>query len=120
MSNRDFSGLSKDEVIELLLKENNQLNNKVQTLTEDVKILRMYLFAKKNEKVTKEDKLKAVQFDELEDSLSEEKSDLPDKDKKTPKTPGRKPLPEDMPRKKLLSMLRIRIKTAPVAIKKGH
>lgn len=111
MSSRDFSGLSKDEVIELLLKENNQLNSQVKTLSTnvktlsyDVKILRMYLFAKKNEKVTKEDKLQGVLFDELEDSLSDEEA-TPDTEskkshKKSDKKTGRKPIPANIPRER--------------------
>jgi len=110
--NRDFTGLSKEDLIELLLKSNKEnsslknkvtsLSNNVKTLTEDVRILKRYIFAKKNEKVTKEDKLQGVLFDELEecleddaDSCNTENSPILETSKKKP---GRKPISDTIPR----------------------
>lgn len=128
MNSRDFSGLNKDEIIALLLKENSQLSGKVKilstnvkTLSEDVKILRMYLFAKKNEKLTNEDKLQGVLFDELEDSLSDEVAESETvrktQDKKSGKRPGRKPIPKDIPRIKVIIDVDAKDKLCPCCSK---
>lgn len=108
---RDFTGLNKDQLIELIQQrdqENSSLQNQVktlsqnvQTLSDDVKILRRYLYGKKNEKVTNEDKKQSLLFDELEEtqfSSDEKDNNQGSKEKKAKKKPGRKPLPKDIPR----------------------
>ncbi len=101
--NNDFTGLRRDELIELLLKsnqENSSLKNLVKTLTDDVRILKRYIFGKKSEKITPEDKRQGLLFDELEETLDIPEEEYSPKDKKDSKKPGRKRLSKDIPRER--------------------
>ena len=101
----DFSKLSKEE----LIQEIKRLNDKVENQSEEISILKKYIFARKNEKWTKEDKEKSQTFNETE-STSAEDSDQKDKndtdndktESKDKKKTGKKPLPAGIPREKVI------------------
>jgi len=112
MNDRDFSELTKEDLIKLLLEQDKKvftLNNKVKTLSDDVRILKRYLFAKKSEKVSKEDIKQGSLFNESEDAASEEKppnipennKESSDSSKKTKRKPGRRKLPDSIPKNKV-------------------
>ena len=98
MSN-DFSGLNKDEIISLLVAE----KQKVLNLKEELSLLKQYIFAHKSEKITKEGKVQAEIFTEIEDT-AELFEEVPEK-LKIKKKPGRKPLPDHLPTEKVVYTL---------------
>jgi len=122
MSDIDFSELTKEDLIKLLLDQNKQvfkLNNKVKTLTDDVRILKRYLYAKKSEKVTKEDIKQGLLFNETEDiAVEQEHTEKNDKVNTTtnikPKgKSGRKKLPNSIPKNKIIADVNYKDKLCP-------
>jgi hypothetical protein len=69
MNKRDITKLSKVELIEEVLR----LNNKIKDQSEEISILKRFIYAKKNEKWTKEDKTFSQAFNEAENTAEEEK-----------------------------------------------
>ncbi|MCP4159859.1 MAG: IS66 family transposase [Deltaproteobacteria bacterium] len=112
MDKNEIKKLSRNELIQLLLAQNNEndnLKNEVSNLTTEISILKKYIFARKNEKWTKEDKEKSQTFDEVENTDAEDSdqkdkndSDSVKKESKDKKKTGRKPLPASIPRKKVV------------------
>lgn len=89
--------LSKEELIEEILR----LESTVKNQSEEISVLRRYLYARKNEKWTEEDKVQSQTFDEAETTCQEESLAVKDQEsnpQKPKKKPGRKPLPDDIPR----------------------
>jgi len=105
MDKIDFSKLSKEE----LIQEIKRLNDKVENQSEEISILKKYIFARKNEKWSTKDKEKSREFNEAENSApadpdqkDKNNSDRDKKDSKDKKKPGRKPIPSGIPREKVV------------------
>ncbi len=96
MSDKDFSKLSKEE----LILELHKLQNKVINLRDENETLKRYIFAKKSEKRTPEDKKQGVLFDEAEVISEESEPEQTSESavKKDKNKGGRKPLPADLKR----------------------
>ncbi|MBF9018980.1 MULTISPECIES: IS66 family transposase [unclassified Oceanispirochaeta] len=101
-----------------LLTDNNTLQKKNDRLKERVKLLEDHIFARRSEKWTVLDKLQMNLFDEAEAVISEDpsesgESDESDTPKEKLKKRGRKPIPADIPREKVLHSLSIEERTCP-------
>ena len=88
-------------------KDNHNLQNENIFLNEKIKILRAKLFGRKSEKLTQEEILQSKLFDEIEISMREDSVLFSDETKITieaheRKKTGRKPLPEEFPRKEII------------------
>ena len=98
------------DALKEIIKKLLPYKEKVEFLEEEVRLLKSKLFAKKSEKLTPEDDRQARLFNEAE-TYGDSKTDGTPKEKYASKTtvkgytrkkPGRKPLPEHLPRKEVI------------------
>ena len=92
-----------DALKEIIANLTNEYENRIKNLEEEKKLLLHRLFGRKSEKLTAEDVLQGRLFDEAESDDNDSIEDIPSTSVTTVKEhkrrkPGRKPLPESLPR----------------------
>jgi transposase len=86
-----------------IVQQQNQIDrhqNEIDRLHEQIRLLRSKLFGRKTEKYVDSDEKQLPLFDEIEDAAASQDNDTEKVEVTTHKRkkPGRKPLPEDLPR----------------------
>ena len=89
--------------IEKLQKENERLERKTETLSDELELLRHKIFGRRSEKLTDEERLQMRLFDEAEQGSGEEiPAETVDVSPHRRSKRGRRPLPANLPREEIV------------------